>query len=733
MTEDHRPAPVGRRQAGLLAAAALAGCAAPSHAGAQGQPRGSAPAPRFAGPTGVVPPLPMPCADRPGDLTGFLLEGFGSPAGTVAVLGQAFRPGDLPREARLAARTAEGRAVPAQLDVAVRHPDGSARFGVLSLALPALPRGQRLGVVLSRAAAAPPAPPLDLAAALARRQAVVTVTPAGGGTPWRVDLLALLRDAPAEERPWQSGPLAVQRRVTAAPVAFDARQGPSLRLVADIAARADGTLWVDLWLRNDIAMREGGGPVAYSARLLLDGREVLRSEEMRQFQYQGWGRLIGVAAGGHPPPPQPLPRPDAAYLAETGAVARYDLSTGVEEGLLTGLARTMADAAWDVPLGPRGITQDMPMAGGRADLGATTLYQAAWLASGDPRAALFCIGQAEAAGAVTWHFWDPRGGWMDNRRWPGFWFDGRNGPPPRSLLQPVAHHSEAGWNPEAAHQPALSFIPYLLTGRRAFLDELQAQAAWNVLSVWPGTRDVAGAAKGVNLIHERQVRSAAWAMRQLDEASWISPDDDPQQAYFRDVSARNWAWLRERIPELTAWQGEAHGWVVNTEFRREITPFQQDYFATTAAAAARRGSEDARAVLAWMANFLAGRFLAEAKGFPRNDGAAFTVTMAAGDGKPFRTWGEIAAAMRAANWSNGTGWARSEGEYGRLALQTLAILQDVLGHEGARRAYLSLLGSSPPPYTTPQDFARVPTHNIVPRGMPRVPGRAPRCAAAERG
>ena len=36
----------------------------------------------------------------------------------------------------------------------------------------------------------------------------------------------------------------------------------SLRLVADVAVRADGTLWADLWLRNDIAMQPGGGEEA---------------------------------------------------------------------------------------------------------------------------------------------------------------------------------------------------------------------------------------------------------------------------------------------------------------------------------------------------------------------------------------------------------------------------------------------------------------------------------------
>ena len=682
-------------------------------------------------------PLPVPCADRPGDLTGFLLEGFGSPAGTVAVLGQAFRPGDLPRGTRLQGRLADGRAIPVQLDPSVRHPDGSVRFGIVSLLIPALDRDQRLGVVLSRSseASATAEAPLNLEAALAGRQAVVTVTPAGGGQAWQADLLALLRAAatePAGGRPWQSGPLAVQRRVTA-PVPLAAVGGAtSMRLVADIAARADGTLWVDLWLRNDVAMRPGGGAAAYSVRLALDGREVLRTGDLRHFQYQGWGRLVGASPGGQPPAAQPLLRPDTAYLAETGAVANYDLSTGVEEGVLTGFARAIADPAWGAPLGARQITRYMPTAGGRGDLGITTMYQAAWLASGDPRAAVFVLGQAEAAGAVPWHLHDPRGGWMDERRWPDFWTDARNGPPPKSLLQPE-NHEEAQWWPEAAHQPDLSFVPYLLTGRRAFLDELQAQAAWNVLSVWPGQRNEPGAARGVNLINTRlgrEVRAGAWALRQLAEAAWISPDGDPHQAYFREVAAANWKWLASKTREWTALEGEAHGYIPNEN--DTLAPWQQDYIASVAAAAAKRGDEDARAFLGWMSNFIVGRFRAEGRGFPRRDGIAFAIAIAPGrqNTSPFKTWAEIGRATRQHGMSNGDGWSKSGGEYGRLGLQSLAMLYNALGTEEALQAYAWLL-SARPDFSSPQDHAQVPTNNIVPRGMPRLPGRLVRCAATQ--
>ncbi|MEO3471568.1 hypothetical protein AAFN86_06840 [Roseomonas sp. CAU 1739] len=716
----------GRREVAKIATALIAGCTTPEDVFAQsGAPRQG----------GLVLAAPVPCADRPGDITGFLLEGFGTPDRAVVTIGQAFRQGDLPREARLAARSADGQAMAVQADVSVRHPDGSARFATVSLVIPAAPRGRRLGVVLSRATAEPVMPPLDYAAALSGHEAVLTISPVGGGTPWRASLFAMAQSSPSAERPWRQGPIAVQRRVTAQVPAGAVGGATSMRLVADIAVQVDGSIWLDIWFRNDIAMREGGGTATYNVLLTLDGRQVLRTGDLRHFQYQGWGRLIGAAPYAQMWPP--LLRPDTAYLAETGAIAHYDLSTGVDETLLAGMAREMADPTWAAPLGRRGVTAYMETAGARGDIGATTLWQAAWLTTGDPRAAAYCLGQAETAGSVPWHMWDPRGGWMDERRWPDFWFDQRNGPPPKSLLQVVDDHSVSGWYAEPSHQPDLAFVPYLLSGRRAFLDELEAQAAWNVLTVWPlPRREAAGAAQGVNMLYGRQVRSYAWAMRQINEAAWISPDDSPQQAYFRDVASRNWRWARSRTTAWGAMQGEAQGWLPPFSFGPgTIAPWQQDYLATSVAAAARQGNEDARALLAWMAQYLVGRFQAESKGFARNDGAAFTMTVSEPVELPrafYRTWAEIGAAMRSRGESNGTGWQKSAGEYGRLALQSLALLQDVLGHPGARAVYQSLLSSNPPPRTGPADHAEVPTNNITPRSLPRVPGRVPRCTATRR-
>jgi hypothetical protein len=664
----------------------------------------------------------MPCPARPGDIVGLLLEGSGGAAGTVAVFGQAFRPGDLPRGHALEARLAGGAVLPLQVEVRSRHPDGSARLAQLALAAPALGKGQKAGVLFSaRPGEAPPSAPPRAAG----RQASVEVTGPRGET-WRLDLLP----AALEGRLWQSGPLAVQGRVEALVPPAAAGGAASLRLVADLALHADGALVLDAWFRNDVAMRPGGGPARYTARLLLDGQLAGRIEMARQPQYTAWGRAFALRPGGAPP----VVWQDPGYLADAGAVARYDAATGVEEALLARLGAAAAAPGWDAPLGARQLTQDMYQTGGRPDIGPATQAQAAWLMSGDRRAAAYAIGQAEAAGGIPWHFWDPSGGqggggWLDARRWPRLWIDGRGGPPPGGLLQPI-DLSDTGWRPDPAHQPDLNFVPYLLTGRRALLDELQAQAAWCVVAQWPDMRGDAaarpGPGEGLNVVRANQVRGAAWSLRQLDNAAWASGEDDPNLPYLRACADGNWAWLRSRIPGWTVEQGELHGCIPGAYGTPSmLPPWQQDYFASTAAAAARRGHADARFVLDWMSNFLAGRFLAKDKGFDPHDGVAYLIAAdpGAGEGetRPLRSWGETTRAMRAAGLSNAGGWSKTDGDYAQLALQSLAALVEITGSAEARRAH-AWLASAGAPYTRPQDFRRDPSFSIVPRKDGRCGG-----------
>lgn len=712
---------IGRRRAALLHGAMLAGCAE-AGGGRQALAQGFGPAP-----SNVVLPVPVPCVRQPGDIVGLVLEGPSE--ATVVIFGQAFQPGDLPQGAGLLARFVNGGEVPAQFDLKVRHADRSARHGLVSLSVPALGRGERRGVILSRAAGGS-AGPLDVAGAIAGRQAVLEVRPLAGGVTWRADLLALWQ-ATRAAAPWQSGPLAVQGRV-AVPVPPAAVGGvASMRLVADMAVRADGTLWADVWLRNDIAMQANGGEAAYALRLEMDGQTVLAEELPRHFQYQAFGRVRGVRRGSEGVPIAPFVRHDMSYLADTASIPRYDQSTGVEARALDELVRRMMQPTWNRPLDGRGVTPSMGDGGGRPDIGPVTGWQAQWLCSGDRRAAAFCLGQAEAAGAIPWHFWDATHGvWLNTDHYPRLWIDGRGGVGrvgdgnSGGLTQWVS--GATGWGPDIAHQPDLCFVPYLLTGRQAFLDGMLAQSARCVMDSWPTPREF-----GRALVLSGQVRGSAWILRQIDNSCWLAPDGGAERRYMLAVADRNWKWLLSQMPAWTVTQGEAHGWLPGVYgVEGAMPPWQQDYFASSLALAARRGNPDAIAFLRWTTNFLVGRFFAENRGFPRQDGVAYLIAVNPANAPRaplLRRWSEIAAVMREKGMSNGDGWRTSDGDYGRWALQSLAQIAETLADPRAVEAYRWLIAAGAP-FTAPQHNAADPQLNITPKGLPRVPSRMVQCS-----
>jgi Ca2+-binding RTX toxin-like protein len=639
----------------------------------------------------------------------------------VATLGQVFLKGEVPSGGGLTALM-NGVSVAVQLDVKTRYDDGSVKMAVLSVERPALYAGQSVAVELV-AAPAPAAPALDLGQALVGHSFVAAMSVAGGTT-YHVDVLAELAKALSAGTAsfWQQGELASQARV-------EVMLAGSQRMLFDVTAFKGGGFSVDAQFNNDRAMEAQGGTVSFNLAVTMNGRTVMQ-ESVTQAQYQNIQRSFsstdrdGGQGTGSPQAGWLNIQQDIAHLQATGAVATYDLGLTIDASLLHNMAQATQSDGWGDTLSANGVTQDMYATGGRGDIGITTLGNTAWLISQDPHAAAYALGQAQAAGAVPWNMWNAQAGtWLNTDAYPRLWLDGRGGtgtagdPASGGLTQQMS--GSTGWAPDVAHQPDLSFVPFLLTGERWMLDNLQAQAAWNVMIAWPAVRHDAADL----LVNEGQVRGSAWALRQLDEAAWISPDGSPAQAYFQAVSHENWAWLVSKIPEWTAMQGEAHGWLPGAYgIDGALAPWQQDYFASTTIAAARHGNADALTFLKWQENFLVGRFLAADEGFNPRDGMAYL--LASDDpatGRIYTTWEEIGARTIARGWSNGEGWDRtSDGNYAQLGLATLAGIWEVTGSPQARLAYEALLALNPP-HTSAATFARDPNYALAAPGS-TIPG-----------
>ena len=668
-----------------------------------------------------APTPPAPKADA--DLVGLIIENLAAkplPASPLT-FGQAFLPGRMPAKAGMVARI-DGKDVPVQVDAKTTYADGSLRMAVLSLIAPPLPAHAKAPVMLARAAAPASGNVVDPARLADGKTYDLSIDLAfhqedGTTTPFHLDAAPLLAKALAAEKPddWLRGPIAREIRV-------DAPVTGSFHVIFDVRAYADGTTHTDLQFANDYAMQKTGGVVKYDVVVKDGGKIALQYRNLVQFQYENWHRALWSG----PVPPINLVR-DVDYLERIGVIADYDLAVGAPAAMMAEETKQMASPGFGAPLATNGVTQYMPMTGARPDIGPTTRANAIWLLTQDPAAAAYALWQGEAAAGIPWHFRNPEAKtWLNTDQNPQIWTDPRGGA--NGLTQQVDGKNN-GWAPDTAHQPDLSFVPYLFTGSRFHLDELNAQAAFSIVSTWPAMRGGAPDSTGPdNVIFGNQMRGGAWSLREIDEAAWANPDGSVEKKYFSRVMDDNWRWLAGQIPTLTEMEGEAHGYVIATfQYGYALAPWQQDYFSSAAAQAAKLGNADAGKFLAWSANFLAGSVLTL-----KHDSVNYVIAVfprSVGDNgqiawdrtkngwayaQPLKTWPEIMENTKRYGPSNGSGWARSDGDYGQLAMLALAGILSVVPSEPAREAY-EWLQKSGAPYTDANSLHHTPEFDIVPR------------------
>jgi len=669
-----------------VAILALAGCDLPVRVGikearAAGVAVDAMPAPRLAsaanaqpaaapvsGNVVYLPKVPQPTG--PDDVVGVKIEAAGDLRHRSVTFGQVFEEGTVPAGRTVAAR-AGGTALPTQLDIKTTYPDGSARMGIVTVTVDGA-----TDAMLTRAGSNGGRPAVELGALAGQYDLTVELAISGGGN-HRFDLGSLLAQALKDGRVsyWLRGPLATEGRI-AVPVTG------SLRLVADIRAYADGSVMTDVQFNNDLAMQPVGGTLVYDVAIRSKGRALLQKSALRHFQYQTWH----LEAWSNGAPPANVVH-DVPALARAGAIQNYDVSTGVAASLLQQQTQAMTGPGFDI-LGNSAVAQYMGMTGGRPDIGATTQSNTSWLMTQHPAAARYALAQADAAGSIPWHFFDPQAGtYVTATKYPKLWSDGRGGQwDTKGFTQPV-DFEKSGWAPDNAHQPDLSYVPYILTGLRYRYDQLEAQATASIIGTWPTSRQDD---RALVVSHMEQVRGRGWALRAIDAVAFIAPDDAPMRPYFQRVLRNNIDFM---IADTKAYaKGEAYGWVPDTEGAGSsggvTAPWMQDFLASTLVLSATRKVEGAREVVGWMSHYLAGRFLAADKGFHPNNATAYRMNVYETKPEtPFMTWREIeAATIKHGFAKDARQWSNDDHAYVQAARGVLAGMVTVTRGAEVKRA-----------------------------------------------
>jgi hypothetical protein len=360
---------------------------------------------------------------------------------------------------------------------------------------------------------------------------------------------------------------------------------------------------------------------------------------------------------------------DVPYLEATGAIQAYDTSYGVSDAAIQYNYGNL-NATDTGPMGTGTVDTYMPGTGGRQDIGPQPNWTAQWLLSQNPAAYAVMMADANASGGVPWHYTDESTGEAVN---------GQTYPNLYSNPGPVNGAPQYGsatdpWTPDVAHMPDLNYLPYLTTGSHYQLQLLQAEADYAITSVWGyGTAvDSSGTVPTGFLAffnqanpgsNSNQVRAAAWELRTVAEAAFLTPDNDPLKSYFtNELGTAIGGLVQQYITDNTeAGYGQLAGFVGPTVIGyngENMAPWQEGYFVTSLAEVAGMGlpqiSAEAVEMLQFMNNFISGLFINGPNGFNPLAGTAEWITVNnPSTNAPYTTWGQLFSANAQTTWSNG--------------------------------------------------------------------------------
>lgn len=571
-----------------------------------------------------APSVPRPSG--PDAVAGVLLQNLAGQAGRITTFGHVFREGDWPQGRELVAEV-NGAALPMQVDVKARHLDGSVRHAVLSIETPELSRDTGLALRLA-ARGESRAIPFDLRTVRERGYNLAVVFDFGGPTV-TLDAATLLTQAIGRDpQRWLQGPIQSEIRI-------ERRLTPQLTAIFDIRAGRDGSVRTDISVHNDAMFETANTELPYRYTIQMSG-QTLVERQVTHRRHANWREVVW--AGAQPSAVHVVY--DYPYMIASGAVPAYDPELPLHPAFIAASTNSIIESDVE-PFGNALIEKAMPTTGGRGDIGMIPDWTLAWLRTQSVNHRYAMMETAEAAGAVPWHLRDPKTQRAPTlEAYPQYWMDYRANAK-NNGHEPIKTKVD-GWKLDNAHQPELSFIPYLISGDRYHLDELHAQVAAGLFMYDPRYR---GGAEG-NLRND-EVRGQAWVNRTHGYAAWITPDAHPEKRYLNDKLAQRLRWYAEAYPRDDKLGGpakyETAGWIMGANPKGIISNWQQDFFSQSLAQVGRLGFAEAGSVYNFTRRYHLSRFL-RADFNSRWSTGYHTIHGNRETRAPFPTWREIARA-----------------------------------------------------------------------------------------
>lgn len=503
--------------------------------------------------------------------------------------GQVFKPGQRKPGEGLAARLSNGDIIQLQVDDKATHADGSVRHAIISGILPTLfaKEERELALVPAKAGTG-----RAVSAKVPEGKVEITID----GAKYAAFAGPLVGE-------WLSGP--VVHEVTAALNLLDAKgtPHPHLTIRAGLRAYSNGQQRLEVIVENTKTFEPGANNFKYDVAIQIGGKIVFEEKGLTHYHHARWRKVFWLGAE-----PQIHVKHDVDYLITSKAVPNYDRSaTPAEKNLSAVTARVTEANTKPMAVGP--IMKAMGTTGGRPDIGPMPSWYAMYLLSADARAREVMMAAAEGSGSWSVHYRDEETGYpvrtdsARTREVSTHMNLANKGPLPVPRFAGNKSSLKTPYTNDTAHQPALAYLPYLLTGEHYFLEELHFWATSNSLETDPGNR---GYEKG--LIHWQQVRGQAWSLRTLGHAAYITPDDHLLKAYFTTQLGNNIAFYHETYVvgnpnKIGVYDGSGKG-----SFQISASaPWQDDFFTWSFGHLVELGFKDALPILRWKAKYAVGR------------------------------------------------------------------------------------------------------------------------------
>ncbi|HET7267493.1 MAG TPA: hypothetical protein VFJ15_05235 [Oleiagrimonas sp.] len=549
--------------------------------------------------------------------------------------GQILKSGDVPHGTHLTAILG-GQPVPLQVDVKATNPDGSLRHAVLTVMVPSLPRQSELPLRLVTESGAPSAKrsgSVTLSQLLQTNYDAKVSLDIGAST-YTADARSLLEAAAKADackawnrqcNVWLSGPLASAWVVNGPVTAADGSTNKHLRIyfvVRAYAGRAPGTIGqirTDIVVENSRAFAAQGQP-QYTATL-TSGSARYVSPRLTQYAYTRWHHVLWWNDA----------RPSAVYLRQNNhyiqasrAVSRY-MPLQPDAKFLAGVRQFCA------PLKHCDQTRHMGMTGAQPAIGPLPRWTSVYIVAPGQRAYRWMLANTDALGAYSIHYRDPATGWpvsidkhpfvtianwaAANRKAQQNDADGAkyradllSSCVNNAVVSDCNHPWYSTGNPyhwDNAHQPAESYVPYMVTGSWYYMSELAFGASHN--QVW-SNEAYRGFSKGLIDRGHSQIRGKAWVLREMVDAAWLLPDDYPLKAEFRaavENSIADWNAKYTNNPGANALGVMVDGasYSMNGGKRSGLAPWQHNFLTWSTNHAAELGFAGAAKLRDWLAKF----------------------------------------------------------------------------------------------------------------------------------